>query len=334
MSNSQNILKILFLYIPACLYGIIVKIRNYFYDNDILKSKSYDIPIICVGNLTVGGTGKTPHTQFIINYLKDKKVAVLSRGYKRKTKGFFLVETTSHSSNCGDEPLLIKRNFPSIPVAVCENRCNGVEKLLELYPNLETIILDDGFQHRHLKPSISVLLNNYNRQYNNDFFLPYGRLRDCKSAYKRANYIIFTKCPENLSIEEKNELIKSIKPLDNQQVLFSYIKYNSLINIDNQSEIILSELKNFNILLVTGIAEPKTLLNFLTNNSKSLKHLQYTDHHNFKTNNINEIFNEFEKIELPKIVVITEKDAIKFAELNITTELAKLIYYLPIKIEF
>jgi tetraacyldisaccharide 4'-kinase len=261
-------------------------------------------------------------------------VAILSRGYKRSTKGFRLVEINSRFCDCGDEALLIKRNFPETIVAVCEERCEGVEKLLELFPNLDAIILDDGFQHRKLTPSISIILNNYYRMFQHDFYLPYGRLRDCKSTYKRADYIIFTKCPENLSESQKTQLIEQSKVLPNQKILFSSIRYKNLQNVYEKTvQIALSELKDYNILLVTGIAESRNLVDFLETKTALVKHLRFSDHHNFSTKDISNILSEYERLYNPKIVVITEKDAIKFAELYVHDEFKNHIFYIPIEIE-
>jgi tetraacyldisaccharide 4'-kinase len=322
------------LFIPSVIYGFIVFCRNFLFDKKILKSQKFDIPIICVGNITVGGTGKTPHTEFLIRLLKDDfNIAVLSRGYKRKTKGFRLVEFSSNFSDSGDEPLQIKRKFPNIIVAVCENRVVGIEKLIKNFPNLDCVILDDGFQHRKINPSFSILLNNYNRQFTKDYLLPLGKLRDCKTSYKRADYMIFSKCHSELSENEMVTLKNTIN-FDNEKILFSYLKYQNLINVFNSSKIIdLSEIEKFNILLITGIAESDNLKKYLEKNCKSLTHLKFSDHHNFYKKNIEKINNIFEKIESEKIILMTEKDSIKFINFEENLKLKNNIYYIPIIIE-
>lgn len=328
------IIKYIFLFIPACVYGFISKIRNYFFDKNIFRSKQYDIPIICIGNISVGGTGKTPHTEFLIRLLKeDNNVAILSRGYKRKTKGFHIVETNDNYKQCGDEALQIKQKFNDITVCVCENRCIGVEKILEKFPETNCIILDDGFQHRQLKASYYILLNNYNRQYKSDFYIPFGRLRDNKSSAKRADIIIFTKCPEILTTKEKFEIKEKYQT--KVPIVFSKIKYNKLINVFDKENIIeLTELKRYNVLLITGIAENKNLKNYIEKNSKSISLVKYSDHYAYKESDINNIIEKFLKIEGEKIIIITEKDSKKIINFGKKeNEFIKNIYYIPIEIE-
>lgn len=329
-----KLLKIILLFIPSCIYAFIVKIRNLFYDKNIIKSKTYNIPIICVGNITVGGTGKTPHCEFLINLLKENyKIAVLSRGYKRKTKGFGIVQTGNNFEIYGDEALQIKNKFPEIVVAVCENRCRGVEILLQIV-DIDLIILDDGFQHRNLKPSFSIILNNYNRPFSNDFYLPFGKLRDNISSKNRADYFIITKCPENITENEKIKLINNLKPNLNQKVLFSTIVYNDLVGIFDKNNILnLSDLVDYNILLITGIAESNNLFSFLNKNSKTLLHIKYSDHNNFSENEIQNIENKFDKLNDKKILLTTEKDYKKFITFEKYFKQKNKIYFIPIKIK-
>lgn len=329
------IIKYIFLFIPACIYGLISKIRNYFYDINIFKSKIYDIPIICIGNISVGGTGKTPHTEYFIKQLKNElNIAILSRGYKRKTKGFQIVEKNDNFKKTGDEALQIKQKFEDIVVCVCENRCHGVEKIMELFPQINCIILDDGFQHRKLKTTFNILLNNYNRQYKTDFYLPFGQLRDNKSSTKRANYIIFSKCPDNLSLYEEAKIKEKYK--ENIPIAFSKIKYNDLINVFNgEKKIKLSELYKYNVLLITGIAENKNLKNYIFNNAKSISEIKYLDHYNYKETDINFILKKYKTIKKEKIIIITEKDSkkiINFEEKG--KEFKNNIFYIPIEIKF
>lgn len=219
------VLKII-LWPLSVLYGIGVSIRNRLFNLGILKTQEFDIPIICVGNITVGGTGKTPHTESLINELKnDYRVACLSRGYKRKTSGFVLATANSTANDIGDEPMQIKAKFPEITVAVDANRVRGIKKLMQLPEKPEVIILDDGFQHRYVKADINIMLIDYNRPIYEDHLLPLGRLRESIHAKDRANYIIVTKCPQNISPIEKRIILKHLNLKAYQQLLFSSMKY-------------------------------------------------------------------------------------------------------------
>ena len=211
------------LYPFSLMYGIVIDIRNFLFDINIFKSKSYNIPIICVGNITAGGTGKTPHTEYILSLLSDKKTAVLIRGYGRKTSGLLLVETNSESEKIGDEPLQIKQNFPNTIVVVSGNRRIGIEKILDSYPETEVIIMDDGFQHRWVKAGMYIALNNYENPIYSDYLIPMGRLRESKNALRRANIIITTKCSE-ISPTEKKGIISNLNTFASQKNYFSSIR--------------------------------------------------------------------------------------------------------------
>ena len=201
-------------------------IRNFLYDKKILKSKSFDVPIVAIGNLSVGGTGKTPHIEYFIRlFQKKKKIAVVSRGYGRKTRGFFYVEKNSLAANVGDEPLQIKRHFPEITVAVCEKRTVAIRNLMEATEKPQLILLDDAFQHRAVRANCYVLLTTYQQRFTNDFVLPYGRLRESRKGYRRADVIIVTKCPLSISKKEKQVIVAEIAPFSHQKVFFSFLKY-------------------------------------------------------------------------------------------------------------
>lgn len=302
-----------FLLFPfAILYDIVTSIRNCFFDIGILKSTEFDIPVIAVGNLSVGGTGKTPQIEYLIRLLNnDYKIAVLSRGYKRKTNGFIQLNSSHSAEDVGDEPLQFFKKFGSkITVAVDANRTNGIQQLLQSKNPPEIVLLDDAYQHRKVKAKGYILLTKYDDLFSDDFLLPTGNLRESKRGANRAACIVVTKCPLNLSVEEQKVIRKKLISRPNQEVFFSTIAYdNELKGIENTS---INNLKNKDVLLVTGIANPTSLLHYLTNKNIRFKHLQFPDHHNFSTNDIakiNEVFNNIPSNE--KIMLTTEKDFVR-----------------------
>ena len=315
----QKIRKILFPF--SWLYGGIVWLRNKFFDWNWVSSKSYDFPVICVGNLSVGGTGKSPMIEYLIRLLKDKySTATLSRGYKRKTKGFYLVNKNDEAINTGDEPLQFKNKFSNIEVAVDENRQNGISQLRKLPSPPEIILLDDAFQHRKVKPGFSILLSSYDAIYSKDLMLPAGNLREPKSGAKRADIVVITKCPENISLKKQEKITKQLKLKPHQSVYFSYIKYADKIT-NEKEELDFENLKNFT--LVTGIAKPQPLVNFLKEKDLNFSHLNFPDHHNFSAKEIKEL----NKLDF---ILTTEKD---FMRLKHVISLEKL-FYLPIQQDF
>lgn len=336
MLKKTNILKFVLLWPLSFLYGIGVGIRNFCYDHNIFKHHTYNIPIISIGNISVGGTGKTPHTEFLIQKLKEEfNIAVLSRGYKRKTKGFRIVKTTDKHFDSGDEPLQIKNKFPNIIVAVSENRAKGIEQLKKMYPNLNLIILDDAFQHRKVKPGLSILLNNYHHPIASDHLLPLGYLRENHSASHRAHVIIYSKCPESLKPIERRILSKQLDVRPFQYLFFSTLEYQDLSPVfDDNKKIELNELKNFNVLAISGIAKSKSFVDFIKSNSKNMIHLKFRDHHNFNAKDIKKIEKNFNNITDEKIIIVTEKDAIRLKSINLfNDEIKKYIYCVPIKVK-
>ena len=303
-----------FLLFPfAIIYDVFTRLRNYFFDIKIFKSTSFDIPVIAVGNLSVGGTGKTPQIEYLIRLLQENtKVAVLSRGYKRKTKGFVLVNNTHSSEDVGDEPLQFFKKFPKINVAVDANRVNGI-KQLKHNNNPEVILLDDAFQHRKVKASFYVLLTKFNDLYANDYLLPTGNLRESKIGAKRADVIVVTKCPYDLSQETQKAISKELNPNSNQYVFFSTIKYHT--KTGGKQQVSLDELSEYEIVLVTGIANPTSLLEFLEKRNSKLQHLNFPDHHHFTSKEITQIKNKFEAIASDKkILLTTEKDYMRLSD--------------------
>lgn len=323
------------------LYGFIVFIRNKLFDWNILKQKKYDIPIICVGNITVGGTGKTPHIEYLINLLKrDCKIAVLSRGYKRKTSGFILATQETSVTEIGDEPFQIKSKFPNIIVAVDTNRCNGIEKLLE-FPTKDRpdiILLDDAFQHRYVKPSYTILLTDYNRPMIHDELLPAGRLREPAYHAEKANMIIITKCPLYINPLEQRLLSKSINIFPYQDLFYTSFKYGNLVPLfpNDTEKILLSKIRDMSILVVAGIANPQPLFQKIRNLSKNVSEMQYPDHHHYSAKDIEDIKHAVNKIPgQSKIIVVTEKDAVKLqAAKNLDKDLQNILYYIPIEVTF
>lgn len=337
MKDFWDVIKILFLWPFMALYRIITGMRNFAYDNKIFKSKEFDIPIISIGNISVGGTGKTPHTEFLIKMLKDEfKVAILSRGYKRKTRGFRLVETTDSHHLTGDESLQIKQKFPDITVAVCESRTKGVETLRNIFPNLNLIILDDAFQHRKINPGLSILLDNYNHPIAKDCLLPIGRLRESRYSSHRAHIVIYSKCPPELRPIEKRILTGDADILPYQYLFFSTLQYDNLKAVfDNSiSEIELNQIFDRNIIALTGIAKTENLISFLRSKTISVNHFRYPDHYNFKKKDIQKIQQSFNKLEEPKLVIVTEKDAVRIKSDNLfDDEFKKYVYCLPVEIK-
>ncbi|MBN2664282.1 MAG: tetraacyldisaccharide 4'-kinase [Bacteroidales bacterium] len=329
-------LKIFFAPI-SFLYFLISIIRNFLYNHNLLKSNYLNnITTITFGNLAVGGTGKTPHTEFLSSLLKSNyKVAVLSRGYKRKSKGFFYVNSEEKYSKFGDEPFQIKSKFKDITVAVSENRIKGIKKIVSDKKS-DIVILDDAFQHRQLKPSLSILLTEYKRPFFKDYFFPLGRLRDNKTEYSRADIIIITKCPEDIKPIEKTIWRDDLKLLPYQKHFFTKIIYTEIINIfDPKNKKTQSNFKNFDILLITGIANPEYFTDHVRKNiSDKIEIISFRDHKNFNEKNLQQIKEKFKKISSDnKIILTTEKDAIRLKSI-ITDDLKNFIFYQKIELEF
>lgn len=321
------------------LYGFIVYIRNKFFDWGILKHKEFDIPVICIGNVTVGGTGKTPHTEYLIKILKDKyRVGVLSRGYKRKTKGFVLATSESTSLEIGDESFQIKQKYPEAIIAVDEKRKRGIEKMLSLDNPPEIILLDDAFQHRYVKPSYTIILSDYNRPVYEDALLPAGRLREPASSLRNANMIIVTKCPNDLQPIDFRIISHDINVFPFQKLYFTSFVYRSLKPVfeSENGEYPIDYLKNKHILLVTGIASPKMIINKLSEYTDKIDIKTYPDHHNFKAKDIKNIVSRFNQIQADdKIILVTEKDATRLVlRTDIDEEIKDRLYYLPIEVSF
>lgn len=332
----------LLLYPISKIYGVVMAVRNKMFDYGILKQQEFDIPIVVVGNIAMGGTGKTPHVEYIVESLLGKyNIGVLSRGYRRATKGFVLASPQSRPEDIGDESYQIYRKFgPDITVAVCEKRADGIRQMREINPALNMIILDDAFQHRYVKPSVSVILTEYNRPVFNDKILPYGRLRESARALNRADMVVVTKCPVDMKPMHYRLFEENLKLFPFQKLYFSRYNYGHLVPIfpDEVTDIpALDNLRaNNSILVITGVANPKPFVRFLRRNKAKVKLKRFTDHHNFTASDMEEIARLFD--ELPsanKFIVTTEKDAVRI--LNnpyFHHRLKKSIFYVPIKVEF
>lgn len=284
----------------SLIYAVVVHFRNFLYDVNIFKSESFKTPTVCVGNLSVGGTGKTPMVEYLITLLKkDFKIAVLSRGYKRKSSGFVIASHETKVEALGDEPYQIHSKFTEVSVAVDADRRNGILKLeKKIRPDI--ILLDDAFQHRKVKPTVSILLTAYSNLYCDDWYLPTGNLRDGKKEARRADIIIVTKCPKDLSAGHRAKIVSKLKPKPEQKVLFSHLEYGRIRSNDNQI-IELSSLNDKRITLVTGIADPQPMLDYLKNEGLAFEHIKFKDHHFFTEDEI-ATFNSKE------CILTTEKD--------------------------
>jgi tetraacyldisaccharide 4'-kinase len=317
----------------ALLYWLVIVIRNFLYKIKILKSSSFGLPLICVGNLSVGGTGKSPMVEYLVRLLKDKfKVATLSRGYKRKTKGYALADEKTTALEIGDEPMLFHIKFPEIIVAVGEDRTYAISQLLDDKPGTEAIILDDAFQHRSIKAGLNILLTDCNNLFTRDFYLPTGDLRDQKSSYKRAEIIVVTKCNPGLTREGRKKIIKEIHPKPNQRVFFTAIEYGVIYHISSKQAYKLTD--KTEVLLVTGIANPRPLMTMLENNCLTYSIQPYRDHHIFTIDDLKDIRKKFNQIESKdKIILTTEKDAVRLAKFD--REFADLaLYVIPVRHDF
>ena len=313
--------KLLWPFVPFYYVGSLFIKKMY--DWGIFKSTTYNFPIITVGNISAGGTGKSPFVIYLVGlFFKQKKIAVLSRGYKRKTTGFHFTDVTSNATDVGDEPLQLKKKFPEITVAVDADRKNGISKLqTNIQPNL--IILDDAFQHRKVKAGFQIILTTYYNLYVNDYPLPAGDLREPKSAAKRANCVVVTKCPLNIASQEKQQILQKLKPQNFQKVYFTGIHYGDNV-IGKTTELNLQEFLQKEFCLVTGIATPKPMLDYLKSKGARFTHKDFPDHHNFSFKEIDELADE-------SLILTTEKDYMRlFSYKKLETKL----FYLPIEIKF
>ncbi len=289
----------------SLLFKIVQEIRNLLYDLNIIGHTKFNIPTVSIGNLSMGGTGKTPLVEYLLSKLIIKyKIGILSRGYKRKSNGFLKLTEYSDISLVGDEPFIIQKTFPESNVYVCEDRVDGIKNILK-NDELDVIILDDAFQHRKLKTTLNIMLSSFSKPFYNDYIFPVGNLRESRLSYKRANIIIITKCPTNFNQNEMNDIRIKINPLEDQKIFFTYISYKDVL-FGNKS-VNINSIVNEEIVLVTGIAETENIINYLNSKSIKFKHLKYSDHHNYSSNDINNIL----KFSKNSLVLTTKKDYYK-----------------------
>ena len=326
------------------IYGCLVRLRNFCFDVGILKSHSFSVPIIAVGNITVGGTGKTPHVEYLIKLLKGRsKIAVLSRGYKRKSKGFIVADKDSTVRDIGDEPFQMKRKYPDTIVAVDMKRVHGIKILTEQNRSLDVILLDDAFQHRYVKPGINILLVDYHRLIIYDKLLPAGRLREPLSGKNRADIVIVTKCPTSLKPMDFRVITKAMDLFPYQHLYFTTLQYECLRHINNNSTRTFASLKpDEHVLLLTGIASPQQIVEDLATLipegetlSKRLTSMAFPDHHDFKKKDVLRINETFAAMPSPKCIITTEKDAARLSCIEgLSDEVCQHLYSLPVNVKF
>ena len=320
------------------LYGLGVKFRNMLFEIGILHSESFDVPVISVGNITVGGTGKTPHVEYLIELLKDKaKVAVLSRGYKRRTRGFVIADDNATAKTIGDEPLQMKRKYgDDITVAVDRKRCHGIRQLISDEDGIDVILLDDAFQHRYVKPGVNILLVDYHRLIIYDKLLPAGRLREPLSGKNRADIVIVTKCPHDLKPMEFRVITKAMNLYPFQRLFFTCLEYRNITPVFGSGEQSLDSIgKDCHILLLTGIASPQQMIEDLSPRCPHITPLTFGDHHTSTSSDVARINNEFAALPHPKMIITTEKDATRLIAVEgLSEEVRGAMFALPVKIRF
>ncbi|HVZ58073.1 MAG TPA: tetraacyldisaccharide 4'-kinase [Chitinophagaceae bacterium] len=317
----------------ALLYWLGLVIRNWLYDRRIVRSTVFGLPVICIGNLSVGGTGKSPLVEYLLRVLKDRyRVATLSRGYKRKTRGYALAGDQSTALDIGDEPMQFHLKYPDVPVAVGEERLVAIPLLLHDRPDTQAILLDDAFQHRAVRAGLNILLTDYGNLFTRDFYLPTGDLRDLKSRYRQAQILVVTKCPADLASQEAEIIRREIRPVAGQDLFFATLKYEPPYHIISRAACPWHP--GTEVLLVTGIANPKPLQRVLESQTSTYTMLHYPDHHIFTIDDLNEIRRQFQAISAAdKILLTTEKDAVRLLKFRPLIEGLPL-YVLPVQHQF
>jgi tetraacyldisaccharide 4'-kinase len=323
-----------FLLIPfALVYGAVVWVRGKLFDRNIIRGTSFNLPIICIGNLSVGGTGKSPMAEYLLRLLKDRyKVATLSRGYKRKTKGYILAGGDTTALEIGDEPMLFHLKFPDAAVAVGEERLVAIPQLLQDRPETQVVLMDDAYQHRYIRAGLNILLTDYNNLFTRDFYLPTGDLRDTKSAYKRAQIIVVTKCPPGLDAAERQQITSEINPIEGQLIFFASLEYGTPYHIIHNTPRALD--RETDVLLVCGIANPQPLKAYLETETAYYENISYNDHHIFSIDDLKTMRRRFDQFSASgtsgKILLTTEKDGVRL--LKFRQELGELPFYvLPVR---
>lgn len=327
------------LFLFSKLFACVLFIRHFLYDNKILNSTHFsNIYTICIGNLNFGGSGKTPLTEYLINLLKPHfKIAVLSRGYGRKTKGFRIVEANDNYWDCGDEPLMYKLKYPDVLITICENRVLGIQNILQKYPDVQIILLDDALQHRKIKADLNILLSEYQNPFFRENIFPLGNLRDLKSRSKKNDLLILSKTPENINDSELQKFLSETKNYFQKEVYFNSIEYENLYSFNsNKTMDVYKELYNYNCILLTGIANPHPLARIIKEYAQFFYHLKFPDHYNFTQKEINliaKMYSEWQSKNPNTIIITTEKDLVRLKPF-IHTQLNLPIFVAPIKIKF
>lgn len=340
MRSEGNFIKInKRLLILSWLYGLAVRVRNLLFDWGVLKSRSFDIPVISVGNISVGGTGKTPQIEYLVQLLQPHfGIAVLSRGYKRQSKGYILAEQDMTPAMIGDEPYMIKQKYPEVMVAVDEKRVHGIKRIMHdaETSQAEVVLLDDAYQHRYVKPGVNILLVDYHRLIVYDRLLPAGSLREPVEGKQRADIVIVTKCPKDLKPMEYRVIRKAMDLYPYQKLFFATLQYGKPYQIFGNETIQLNKLeKNTHVLLVTGIASSMKIIKDLKRHAKTVEHMEYPDHHAFTADDIVSINQRFAQMPSPKLILTTEKDKVRIQHAEgLSPEVMKNIYVWPIKVKF
>ena len=319
------------------IYGLAVKVRNFFFDYGILKSRSFSVPVISVGNITVGGTGKTPHVEYLVRLLSPAfNVAVLSRGYKRKKKGFIIADDTSKARDIGDEPYQMKCKFPNVTVAVDKKRVHGIGQLTTLIDELDIVLLDDAYQHRYVKPGVNILLVDYHRMIMHDKLLPAGRLREPEKGKSRADIVIVTKCPRDMKPMEFRVITKAMGLFPFQNLFFTMLDYGEPQPLFPEAPAWQGPLGAVpNVLLLTGIAQPRQLQEDLAPLIPNITLLSFPDHHDFRWKDVERIASLFLSMPSPKVIITTEKDAARLVNMKALDEdVKKSTYVLPVHVRF
>lgn len=320
----------------SLLYGLGVSARNAFYKMGLLKSLSFNIPVISVGNLSVGGAGKTPHIEYLIRLLREHiNVSTLSRGYNRKTKGYMEVQRQHNAEEVGDEPLQFKRKFPDISVNVSENRAFAIPKIVMKHSDMQLILLDDAFQHRAVQPGLNVLLTEYSKLFTQDYLLPSGRLREWRSAYERADVIIVTKCPQELPLSEKERITAEINPLPHQQIFFSYYAYQApYYQFNPRYRLKMDE--DLDVLLISAIARTDYLVDYLEQQTGEIRNMEFEDHHYFSKEDISDLNKSFKAMtNKRRVIITTEKDAMRLElHRDFLIQERLPIFVLPLEVRF
>lgn len=319
------------------LYGAGVTLRNTLFDMGVLSSQHYDIPIIDVGNLTVGGTGKTPHTEFLLHLLIPQyRVAVLSRGYRRKTRGYVLATAESTVEDIGDEPWQMRQKFPNAYVAVDSNRRRGIERLChdKATCDVEVILLDDAYQHRYVQPGLNILLMDYHRLVTDDLLLPAGRLREPKEGMARANIIVVTKCPLRMTPMDYGVVHRTLEPRPYQQLFFSTFRYGPMQKLFGKGQRLLSDIQPCeSVVLLTAIARPQQMLQDLQQYTSHITPLAFPDHHYFTPTDVSRINRTLAAMPSPRLIITTEKDATRLHSLQgLSPEVREAMYVLPVEV--